>query len=46
MTLYSFRAGPEGARFLNVRARSDVSYFTKDEIVELRNRASRDSDHP
>lgn len=28
-TLYSFRAGPEGLRFLNFRPRSDNSYIAK-----------------
>jgi len=46
MTLYSFRAGSDGARFLNVRARTDVSYFTKDDVMELRRGAGRVSDAP
>jgi hypothetical protein len=28
-TLYSFRAGPEGLRFLNFRARADFTYIAK-----------------
>jgi quercetin dioxygenase-like cupin family protein len=30
-TLYGFRAGPEGARFLNFRPNADNSYLTKEE---------------
>jgi quercetin dioxygenase-like cupin family protein len=36
LTLYSFRAGPEGARFLNTRPRADATYITKDELMEMR----------
>lgn len=35
-TLYSFRAGPDGLRFLNFRGRRDVTYRTKDEFMEAR----------
>ncbi|HZP28332.1 MAG TPA: cupin domain-containing protein [Acidimicrobiia bacterium] len=35
-TLYSFRAGPEGLRFLNFRARQDRTYLTKQELVANR----------
>jgi len=35
-TLYSFRAGPNGLRFLNFRARQDMSYITKDEFMARR----------
>ncbi|MGO9872678.1 MAG: cupin domain-containing protein [Acidimicrobiia bacterium] len=35
-TLYGFRAGPQGCRYLNFRAESDSTYFTKDDIVETR----------
>ena len=35
-TLYSFRAGPEGLRFLNFRARANGVYISKDELVALR----------
>jgi quercetin dioxygenase-like cupin family protein len=35
-TLYSLRAGPEGLRFLNFRARHDMTYITKDEFMAAR----------
>jgi quercetin dioxygenase-like cupin family protein len=35
-TLYGFRAGPDGCRYLNFRAEADSTYFTKDDIVEAR----------
>ena len=35
-TLYGFRAGPDGCRYLNFRAQADSTYFTKDDIVEAR----------
>jgi redox-sensitive bicupin YhaK (pirin superfamily) len=35
-TLYGFRAGPAGCRYLNFRAAADSTYFTKDDIVEAR----------
>lgn len=35
-TLYSFRAGPQGLRFLNFRARKDSGLITKDELVAMR----------
>ena len=35
-TLYGFRAGPEGCRYLNFRSAADATYFTKDDIVEAR----------
>ena len=35
-TLYGFRAGPEGCRYLNFRAQADSTYFTKDDVVEAR----------
>ena len=35
-TLYGFRAGPQGCRYLNFRAEADSTYFTKDDIVETR----------
>jgi redox-sensitive bicupin YhaK (pirin superfamily) len=37
-TLYSLKAGPEGARFLNFRPRIDGQYITKTEFLEQRNR--------
>ena len=33
-TLYGFRSGPEGCRYLNFRAQADSTYFTKDDVVE------------
>ena len=35
-TLYGFRAGPEGCRYLNFRAQADSTYFSKEDIVEAR----------
>ncbi len=35
-TLYSFRAGPAGLRFLNFRAHQDNTYLTRDEFVVRR----------
>jgi quercetin dioxygenase-like cupin family protein len=35
-TLYGFRAGPAGCRYLNFRSRADSTYFTKDDVVEAR----------
>lgn len=35
-TLYSFRAGPDGLRFLNFRARANYAYITKEELMALR----------
>ena len=35
-TLYGFRAGPDGCRYLNFRARADSTYFSKEHIVEER----------
>ncbi len=35
-TLYGFRAGSEGCRYLNFRAQADSTYFTKDDVVEAR----------
>jgi redox-sensitive bicupin YhaK (pirin superfamily) len=35
-TLYSFRSGPDGLRFLNFRPRQDSDYLTKDEFLALR----------
>jgi hypothetical protein len=35
-TLYSFRVGPEGVRYLNMRTRRDDSYITRDELVARR----------
>jgi hypothetical protein len=41
-TLYSFRAGPDGARFLNTRPRADSTYITKDELVAMRKGSDAD----
>jgi len=35
-TLYSFVAGDEGLRFLNFRAQRDMTYITKDELMQER----------
>jgi quercetin dioxygenase-like cupin family protein len=35
-TLYSFRAGPDGLRFLNFRARADRVAWDKDEFLALK----------
>lgn len=35
-TLYSFRAGPDGLRFLNFRGRRDITYRTRDEFMAIR----------
>jgi quercetin dioxygenase-like cupin family protein len=35
-TVYAFRAGPQGARFLNFRPSADSSYLTKEEALALR----------
>ena len=35
-TLYSFRAGPEGLRFLNIRPRANGVYISKDELMQMR----------
>jgi quercetin dioxygenase-like cupin family protein len=41
-TLYSLKAGPEGARFLNFRPRMDGQYITKAEFLEMRSGASEE----
>ena len=33
-TLYGFRAGPDGCRYLNFRAQADSTYFTKGDFVD------------
>lgn len=33
-TLYGFRTGPEGARFINFRGKIDFSHILKDEFLE------------
>jgi quercetin dioxygenase-like cupin family protein len=40
-TLYSFRAGPKGLRFLNFRARANSAYFTKEELQDVRHEVQR-----
>jgi hypothetical protein len=40
-TLYSFTAGDEGLQFLNFRPRRDMTYITKDELMQERRRAPR-----
>jgi redox-sensitive bicupin YhaK (pirin superfamily) len=35
-TLYGFRAGPDGCRYLNFRAQADSTYFTKGDFVDAR----------
>lgn len=35
MTLYSFKAGPEGLQFINFRPRKDITYFNKDQFMQL-----------
>lgn len=42
-TLYGFRAGPEGLRFLNFRAAKDLSYFSKDAYMARRAQARTSS---
>lgn len=39
MVLYSFKAGPEGLQFINFRPRKDISYYRKDEFIELQKMA-------
>lgn len=38
-TLYSFRSGPAGLRFMNFRPRNDLSYITKPQFMERRSAA-------
>lgn len=40
-TLYGFRTGPEGARFLNFRGRSNTSFITREEFTAARPRKAR-----
>src|SRR5258705_1620442 len=35
-TLYGFRAGSDGCRYLNFRAQADNTFFSKEDIVEAR----------
>jgi redox-sensitive bicupin YhaK (pirin superfamily) len=35
-TLYGFRAGSDGCRYLNFRAQADSTFFTREDIVETR----------
>ena len=40
LTLYTFRAGPDGLRFLNFRARQDATYISKAELMAMRQEVS------
>jgi hypothetical protein len=40
-TLYSFRAGSRGLRFLNFRARANGIFISKDELTAMRDRGDR-----
>jgi len=33
MTLYAFKSGPEGVRFINFRPRRDRTFYTRDELA-------------
>jgi redox-sensitive bicupin YhaK (pirin superfamily) len=35
-TLYGFRSGPEGVRFLNFRGQANTSFITRDEFMAAR----------
>jgi quercetin dioxygenase-like cupin family protein len=35
MTLYGFKSGPEGARFLNFRGRRDCTFYSREELNEF-----------
>jgi len=35
-TLYGFRAGSEGCRYLNFRAQADSTFFSREDVVEAR----------
>jgi redox-sensitive bicupin YhaK (pirin superfamily) len=35
-TLYGFRAGPDGCRYLNFRAQGDSTFFTKEDVMAAR----------
>jgi quercetin dioxygenase-like cupin family protein len=41
-TLYGFSAGPEGLRFLNFRARRDVTFHTKEQFMAQRKKSAVD----
>jgi quercetin dioxygenase-like cupin family protein len=41
-TLYGFRAGPEGVRFLNFRGESNTTFITKEQFMENRPRKARE----
>ena len=43
-TLYSFRAGPEGLRFLNFRARANGVFISKDELMAMRHSGAGEPD--
>lgn len=42
-TLYSFRAGPTGVRFLNFRADANTSFITREEYLANRPLSNRDN---
>jgi len=42
-TLYGFKVGPQGVRFLNFRPRQDQTYWTKEAFVAAR-QAARPAD--
>ena len=42
-TLYGFKAGSEGARFLNFRATKDLSFITKEKFVGSRTLRTHDN---
>ena len=41
-TLYGFRSGAEGVRFLNFRGQGNTSFITREEFVALKTSASHD----
>ena len=43
-TLYGFRAGPEGLRFLNFRPRADTTFITKEQFSAARASQPADSE--
>jgi quercetin dioxygenase-like cupin family protein len=42
-TLYSFRAGPKGLRFLNFRARANGVFISKEELMAMRRSGDEES---
>ncbi len=45
MTLYSFRAGPDGLHYLNFRPRRDETHYSKEQFMTLREAAKTGSSH-